>query len=92
MPLVKQNVEQKGHLAEIFKVDNKGRKGCLMIPDSIELIGWRSFFNMLNYKEEAEKYLFQKCKPAEVLTLLPPHRKQTQKGGVLEHDYQIYFT
>ncbi|KAA0058964.1 hypothetical protein E5676_scaffold874G00320 [Cucumis melo var. makuwa] len=79
MPLVKQNVEQKGHLAEIFKVDNKGRKGCLKIPESIELIGWRSFFNMLNYKEETEKYLLQKCKPAEVLTLPPPHRNRHRR-------------
>lgn len=47
---------KKGLLAEIFKVDSKERKGCLLVLESVKKTGWRFFFNMLNYKEDAEKY------------------------------------
>lgn len=30
---------KKGYLAEIFKVDDKGRKRCLLIPESVERKG-----------------------------------------------------
>lgn len=61
---------KKEHLVEIFEVDDKGRKGCLLVPESVELTSWIIFFNMLNYKDEAEKYL-SKAKLVEKLTPTP---------------------
>lgn len=48
-------------------MDDKGRKGCLLVLESIELSGWRTFYDMFNYKEAAKKYVSHKGQTSKEL-------------------------
>uniref|UniRef100_A0A9I9CP23 DUF4283 domain-containing protein n=1 Tax=Cucumis melo TaxID=3656 RepID=A0A9I9CP23_CUCME len=44
----------KGCIAEIFRVDNKNRKSCILVPEGPEKSGWVSFLSMITPKVETK--------------------------------------
>ena len=46
---------RKGNLAEVFRVDDKGVKCCILVPKGhVDKTRWGSFLNMLSFKAETE--------------------------------------
>ena len=44
---------RKGYLAEIFRVDDRGRKSCILVPEGTDKQGWAQFTDLLTLRKEA---------------------------------------
>uniref|UniRef100_A0A9I9D6L4 DUF4283 domain-containing protein n=1 Tax=Cucumis melo TaxID=3656 RepID=A0A9I9D6L4_CUCME len=49
---VQKTYNRKGYTAEIFRVDDRGRKCCILVPEGTEKSGWKAFQIMLNIEKE----------------------------------------
>ncbi|TYK13823.1 hypothetical protein E5676_scaffold488G00870 [Cucumis melo var. makuwa] len=48
-----KNKSKSGSTAEIFRIDNKGRKCSVLVPEGIDKFGWKSFVAMLTFKHHS---------------------------------------
>lgn len=46
---IEKTSNRRGCIAEIYRIDNKGRKCCIMIPEGYDKKGWVSFLNMISF-------------------------------------------
>lgn len=49
---VEKTHNRKGYLAEIFRVNDRGRKPCILVPEGIDKQGWAQFTKMLTLRKE----------------------------------------
>lgn len=52
---LKNTSNKKDYIAEIYKLDDKGRKSCIMILEGPDRKGWMEFHNMLTFRNYKEK-------------------------------------
>ncbi|KAA0047997.1 hypothetical protein E6C27_scaffold385G00620 [Cucumis melo var. makuwa] len=48
-----KNKSKSGSTTEIFRIDNKGRKCSVLVPEGIDKFGWKSFVAMLTFKHHS---------------------------------------
>lgn len=48
---IEKTSNRKGYIAELYKVDDRGRKSCILIPEGVDRKGWATFHNMLTFRE-----------------------------------------
>lgn len=48
---VEKTSNKKGYVAEIYRLDDRGRKCCILVPEGEDKKGWATFHNMLIFKE-----------------------------------------
>ncbi|TYK18307.1 hypothetical protein E5676_scaffold456G00160 [Cucumis melo var. makuwa] len=51
--LITETYNRKGYIAEIYKVDNRGRRCCILVLEGTDKSGWAHFADLLNDKKEA---------------------------------------
>ncbi|KAA0045139.1 hypothetical protein E6C27_scaffold30G001380 [Cucumis melo var. makuwa] len=51
---IRKTRNSKGCTAEIFRVDQKNRKSCILVPEGPEKSGWVSFLSMITPKVEVK--------------------------------------
>ncbi|KAA0037444.1 hypothetical protein E5676_scaffold808G00040 [Cucumis melo var. makuwa] len=51
---IRKTRNSKGCTAEIFRVDKKNRKSCILVPEGPEKSGWVSFLSMITPKVEVK--------------------------------------
>lgn len=49
---IEKTSNKRGYIAEIYRLDDKGKKCCIMIPEGLLKKGWMTFHNMLIFKEQ----------------------------------------
>lgn len=49
---IEKTSNKKGYIAKIFRVDNKGRKCCVMILEGLEKKGWTEFQNLITFRDK----------------------------------------
>ncbi|KAA0067710.1 hypothetical protein E6C27_scaffold352G00160 [Cucumis melo var. makuwa] len=50
---VQKTYNRKGYIAEIYRVDDRGRKCCILVPEGSEKSGWAQFVSLLHGKKDA---------------------------------------
>uniref|UniRef100_A0A9I9EB69 DUF4283 domain-containing protein n=1 Tax=Cucumis melo TaxID=3656 RepID=A0A9I9EB69_CUCME len=50
---VQKTYNRKGYIAEIYRVDDRGRKCCILIPEGSEKSGWAQFVSLLYGKKDS---------------------------------------
>lgn len=45
-----KNKRESGITTEIFRIDNKGRKCSILIPEGPDKFGWKTFLAMISFK------------------------------------------
>lgn len=45
---------RNGNTTKIFRIDNKGRKCCILIPEDAKTSGWISFLSMITFEAEVD--------------------------------------
>lgn len=69
---VQKTYNKKRYIAEVFKVDDRGRRGCILVLEGLDKAGWAHFTEMLTLKRDTEK----KNAP---WTNVPPHEPITDQ-------------
>ena len=46
---------RKGYIAEIYRVDERGRRCCILVPEGMDKSDWAYFFDMLTCKKNLER-------------------------------------
>lgn len=46
---------RKGYIAEIYRVDERGRRCCILVPEGMDKSGWALFTDMLTCKKNSDK-------------------------------------
>ncbi|TYK18363.1 hypothetical protein E5676_scaffold456G00820 [Cucumis melo var. makuwa] len=46
---------RRGYIAEIYRVDDRGRKCCILVPEGLDKTGWALFNDMLTCKKTSDK-------------------------------------
>ncbi|KAA0040039.1 hypothetical protein E6C27_scaffold366G00060 [Cucumis melo var. makuwa] len=49
---VQKTYNRKGYIAEIYRVDDRGRKCCILVPEGAEKSGWAHFVSLLHGKKD----------------------------------------
>ena len=49
---VQKTYNRKGYIAEVYRVDDRGRRCCILVPEGTENSGWAHFTEMLTVKKE----------------------------------------
>ncbi|KAA0039949.1 hypothetical protein E5676_scaffold266G00990 [Cucumis melo var. makuwa] len=49
---------RRGYIAEIYRVDDRGRKCCILVPEGLDKTGWALFNDMLTCKKTPDKKVF----------------------------------
>ncbi|KAA0051807.1 hypothetical protein E5676_scaffold609G00990 [Cucumis melo var. makuwa] len=49
---VQKTYNKKGYIAEIYRVDDRGRKCCILVPEGSEKSGWAHFVSLLHDKKD----------------------------------------
>ncbi|KAA0044333.1 hypothetical protein E6C27_scaffold46G00570 [Cucumis melo var. makuwa] len=52
-PKLQRNTNKKGYIAEIYRVDDRGRKCCILVPEGSKKSGWAQFVSLLYGKKDA---------------------------------------
>uniref|UniRef100_A0A9I9CJ01 DUF4283 domain-containing protein n=1 Tax=Cucumis melo TaxID=3656 RepID=A0A9I9CJ01_CUCME len=52
---VQKTYNRKGYIAEIYRVDDRGRKCCILVPEGSEKSGWAQFVSLLYGKKDSSK-------------------------------------
>lgn len=47
---IEKTSNRRGCIAEIYRVDDKGRKCCILIPEGYNKIGWNAFLNLITLR------------------------------------------
>ena len=50
---VQKTYNRKGYIAEIYRVDDRGRKCCILVPEGSEKSSWAQFVSLLYGKKDS---------------------------------------